>query len=117
MKNLLALKTILLIALLAIIVSCNSTGKKVEKAPDTLKVSAIEVSITGMTCAGCEQTVQASVTKVGGVKSVTASAVSGNAIIEFNPEGSDTAMIRKAITDSGYGVTAFIIAAMPDSVK
>ena len=102
---------------LAVAVSCNTSGKKSEKESSILKVSAIEVSITGMTCAGCEQTVQTSVSQVGGIKSVKASAVSGLALIEFNPEGADTAMIRKAITDKGYGVTGFMMPTLPDSIK
>lgn len=117
MKNLLALKAILMVAIMAIIVSCNSTGKKAEKGPENLKVSAIEVSITGMTCGGCEQTIQTSVSKVEGIKSVKASAVSGKALIELNPEGADTAMIRKAITDKGYGVSGFMAATLSDSIK
>jgi copper chaperone CopZ len=117
MKNLLPLKAIIMIAAIAILVSCNSTGKKSEKNSDNLKVSAIEVSITGMTCSGCEQKIQTSVAKIEGIKSVVASAVSGKAIVEFNPDGADTAMIRKAITESGYGVTGFRIATLTDSIK
>lgn len=117
MNKLLTIRSFLLFALFAVAVSCNSAGKKKDKVTDNAAISAIEVSITGMTCSGCENTIQTNVAKIEGIKSIKANAVSGKALIEYNPGVADTAMIRKAITDSGYGVSGFMPASITDSIK
>jgi len=117
MKILHSFKSILLISVLTVAFACNSTGKKTEKAVDSDTVASIEVSITGMTCGGCEQTIQSNVSKIAGIKSVKANAASGIAFIEYNPGVADTAMIRKAITESGYGVAGFLKGNPTDSIK
>ena len=47
------------------------------------EASVIEVSIGGMTCTGCEQTIQNNVGKLEGIKSVKASFTTGIAMIEY----------------------------------
>ncbi|MGE5457625.1 MAG: cation transporter, partial [Methanococcaceae archaeon] len=97
----------LIIAVVAI--SCSGNGKKTEAKkvlPET-KPSYVEVSIAGMTCTGCEQTIQKRVTDLEGVKSVKASFSTGKAIVEYFPEMTDTAEIKNAITGSGYKVKKF----------
>ena len=69
-----------------------------------METSFIEVSIGGMTCTGCEQTIQAGIGKLEGIKSVKASYVAGNALVEFYPGITDTVKIKTAITGSGYTV-------------
>ena len=109
MKNLLTIKSVILIAVLAIAIACNTTGKKVEKAVDDGRVVKVEVSVTGMTCSGCEQTIQKNVAKLEGIKSVKALSAMGKAFIEYSPSLVDTAKIRTAITESGYSVTGFAL--------
>ena len=90
--------------------SCSGNNEKTgsKKAlPDT-EPSYVEVSISGMTCTGCEQTIQKRVTDLEGVKSVTASFTTGKANIEYFPEVTDTTEIKDAITKSGYIVQKFI---------
>ena len=65
--------------------SCKEGGKKTDKDTQLMEAEAIEVSIGGMTCTGCEQTIQTSVAKLEGVKSVKASFTTGNALIEYYP--------------------------------
>jgi copper chaperone CopZ len=113
MKILLTVKSFFIIAVLSIAVACNSTGKKVEKAVDDGRVANVEVSVTGMTCASCEQTIQKNVARLEGIKSVKALAAMGKAFIEYSPSLVDTARIRTAITESGYSVTGF--ASLPPS--
>jgi mercuric ion transport protein len=117
MKNLITVKPIMLIAVLVVAIACNNTGKKAEKKADNLPVSRIEVSITGMTCAGCENTIQTSVAKLEGIKSVKALAAMGKAFIEFSSATTDTVKIRAAITDAGYIVTKFASMAPADTLK
>jgi mercuric ion transport protein len=110
MKNFMKIKLIALFVVLALATACNSSGKKAIKAVDDGKVSRIEVSISGMTCAGCEQTIQTKVAKLEGVKSVKALSAMGKAFIEYSPSVTDTLMIRTAITGAGYTVNKCVTA-------
>jgi copper chaperone CopZ len=101
-------QTIFLIGLFIVfvVVSCG----KSKKSPDrdaSMEKSLIEVSIGGMTCTGCEQTIQAGITKLEGIESVKASYVTGNALVEYFPGITDTVKIKNAITGSGYTVKRF----------
>ena len=69
----------------------------------------MQVSIGGMTCTGCEETIQRRVGELEGIKSVKASYKAGNATIEFFPEKVDSVKIREVITGSGYSVNKFTI--------
>ena len=73
----------------------------------SMEKSLVEVSIGGMTCTGCEQTIQAGITKLEGINSVKASYVTGNAFVEYFPGITDTVKIKAAITGSGYTVKRF----------
>ena len=84
-------------------------GNKPEKESVQLAASAIEVSIGGMTCVGCEETIQRVVGKLEGIKSVKASFTVGNAIIEYYPGMVDSVKIKEAINGSGYTAKKFII--------
>jgi copper chaperone CopZ len=116
MKKLTGFATMLMAAVLLIAVSCKGSGKKSLKEQGT-EVARIEVSISGMTCAGCEQTIQTNVAKMEGVKSVKAICTVGKAYIDYNPALVDSAGIRKIITDAGYTVTGFSPMPVTDSVK
>jgi Cu+-exporting ATPase len=88
--------------------SCKEGGKKPEKDTLQTEAAAMEVSIGGMTCLGCEQTIQNKVSKLEGIKSVKASFTVGNAFIEYYPGMVDSLKIKEAITGSGYTVKKFI---------
>jgi len=82
-------------------VSCG--GGKSPKAADTPAATAtIDLSIEGMTCTGCENTICSNIEKLPGVKSVTASHTQGNAIIEFDPGKVDTLKIKETVDALGY---------------
>lgn len=95
-------------------ISCSGNSKKVEKGNAELAAARIEVSIGGMTCLGCEQTIQKNVGKLEGIKSVKASFTIGNALIDYIPGVADTSKIKSAITESGYTVKQ-ITAVEPDN--
>ena len=87
-----------------------SGGKKKQVKEEVIKdPSVIEVSIGGMSCTDCEQTIQTRVGALEGIKSVKASYTAGNAIVEYYPDRVDSAKIREAIIGSGYKVKKFII--------
>lgn len=102
-KSLIAVLSILGGVLLAI--SCS--GNKQEKSSEQVVASFVEVNIEGMTCTGCEQTIQRRVGKLEGIKSIKATFTDGKAIIEYFPENVDTLKIKEAITGSGYIVKKF----------
>jgi copper chaperone CopZ len=83
-------------------VSCGQNSSKGEKSEVVQEASLMEVSIGGMTCTGCEQTITASISKLEGVKSVKASFTTGKAVVEYYPEKVDTLKIREAVNGSGY---------------
>jgi copper chaperone len=99
---------LLLFVFVLAVSSCKPGGKKSEKETQQMEAAAIEVSIGGMTCLGCEQTIQKNVGKLEGIKSVKASFTVGNALIEYYPEMVDSLKIKEAITGSGYTVKKFI---------
>ena len=115
MKNSLVIRIIIFFAVF--VAACNLTAKKPEKAVDDGRVSRVEVSIGGMSCTACEQTIQASVSKLDGIKSVKASFTIGKAIVVYSPSLADTAKIRKSITDVGYKVIKFAFIPPSDSIK
>ena len=102
-----------LILLLAISCQNSESGKAENKEAETTEVEATanfvlyEVSIEGMTCTGCEQTIEAGVTKVDGVGSIKASHIDGNAQLKFLEGKVDTASVKQAIEAAGYKVLAF----------
>ena len=95
---------LILFLYILVAVSCSGNAKKSEKETDQQEASVMEVSIEGMFCLGCEQTIQMNVSKLEGIKSVKASFTEGNAIIEYFPGKVDTLEIKEAVTGSGYTV-------------
>jgi copper chaperone CopZ len=101
----------LIVACIFLAVGCNNTGPK-KSTPDVkplvegnVKTIAVELSITGMTCTGCEQTIQSGISNVKGVKHVKANYKNGRAYVEFIPELADTIRMKEAISSSGYILT------------
>ena len=87
---------------------CSNGGTK-KKSPEAkasveqgIKMAALELSIQGMSCTGCEQTIQSALGSIDGVKHVKASFKDGKAYVEYVPGVSDTARIKTSITSSGY---------------
>ena len=94
----------MLLCLAIISVSCGG-GKSntVKDVPEAEVVTATaEISIEGMTCTGCENTICTSIEKIPGVKAVTASHTDGKATVEFDAGKVDTAAIKAAIDAAGY---------------
>ena len=91
---------------------CSNTGTKkssveVKSAVHTdVKNVAVELSIQGMTCLGCEQTIQAAIGSINGVKQVKATFKDGKAFVEFVPKMADTTKMKEKVTASGYIVTS-----------
>ena len=63
-----------------------------------------ELKVQGMTCGGCERSVQNALTKQPGVSTAKADRTSGTVSVEFDPAQIDPATLAKAIADAGYQV-------------
>lgn len=88
--------------------SCNNAGTKKSSAEvksavqENVKTVAVELSIKGMTCTGCEQTIQSGISGINGVKQVKATYKNGKAFVEFMPGIADTNLMKEKVTASGY---------------
>ncbi len=91
-----------------LVFGCNTPGSRksatevkplVEQNVTTL---AVELAIKGMTCTGCEQTIQSGIGSIKGVRQVKANYKSGKAYVEFVPETADTILMKEKITSAGY---------------
>ena len=60
------------------------------------------VKIDGMTCESCEQALAGAAKKMQGVKSITASATEGNAVVEYDLVKTDIDAVMKEIRKTGY---------------
>lgn len=64
----------------------------------------ITLTVTGMTCGGCENAVRRAVSAVAGVASVTASHKDSRVIVEYDAAKAGRDAIAQAISRAGYTV-------------
>jgi len=101
----------LIIICLFLAVGCNNSGsqkganQEASSMPENATIVAVELSIQGMSCTGCEQTIQSGISSIKGVKQVKATFKDGKAFVEFIPEIADTTQMKDKITASGYTVS------------
>jgi copper chaperone CopZ len=65
------------------------------------------IRIEGMHCHRCEQTIQKSLTSIGGVHEVEVDFASGQASVLFDPASVSISSLMKAVNDAGYHATGF----------
>ena len=99
MKNIFILIGILTV----VIYSCGKKETVAVSHSDAIALNA-EISVAGMSCTGCEQTIEAKLTEFSGVDSIYASHVTGKVLVYWHNSVSDTALFRKGINDAGYTV-------------
>jgi copper chaperone len=66
----------------------------------------IEIKVSGMTCGGCERSVQNALTSRQGVVAAKADRSAGIVAVEFDPAVIQRSAIEKAITEAGFKVAA-----------
>lgn len=67
-------------------------------------MSEIILSVTGMTCGGCVNSVQKVLAALPGVQSVEVSLTPGQARVVYEPTRIDRAALVQAVIDAGFGV-------------
>ena len=107
-KQKIAIRLLMLVLLIGSL-ACKGRESKSINTAGNQEPAVIEASIGGMFCTDCEQTIQKKVGELPGIKSVKASYVAGNAIIEYFPDKVDSAKIKEAIAGTGYKFNKFII--------
>ncbi len=107
------MKKIIVILLLAVAAYACNSGKTEADASKTLTTAAIKtvkLSVEGMSCEGCEQTIKEEVGKIEGVADVKASHVEKFATISFDTTKTTVSAVSDAITAAGYEVKGEITA-------
>jgi copper chaperone CopZ len=62
----------------------------------------LTLTVTGMSCGGCENSVRHAVASIAGVRDVSASHKENRVVVEYDPARTDRTAIAKAIRDAGY---------------
>lgn len=107
----------LLIMFLVVGFSCSSnSGKKKDakekvEVPSGVETTTVSLKVDGMTCTGCENTIQSKLSAVKGVQSVEASHETGKVVVlmdelEFEGENAPQIELAKAVESSGYTVAS-----------
>lgn len=65
---------------------------------------SVSISVAGMKCGGCENTVTTALMATAGVISVKASHKDKQVDVEFDPAETDLESIEDIITDAGFSV-------------
>ena len=66
----------------------------------------VSIKVSGMTCGGCERSVQNALTSRAGVTAAKADRTAGLVTVEFDPAQIERPAIEKAITEAGFKVAA-----------
>lgn len=61
------------------------------------------LTVEGMSCSGCEQSVETAVSKVAGVRNVTADADAGTVTVDGD---ADEETLREAVSEAGFEARA-----------
>ncbi|OXB10210.1 heavy metal transporter [Flavobacterium plurextorum] len=107
-KMFLGIITVFVIVMLAFPYYSYIFYPKIEKqiiVANKARIQKVEFSISGMTCASCEQHVNHEVNKLIGIITSNTAYVTGKAIVEFDNSKTDITEIEKAINSTGYSVT------------
>lgn len=65
----------------------------------------VDVSINGMTCTGCENTIKSSIAELPGVVEVNASFTDGKAVVKLDTTLTKMVKITEVVNSRGYTVT------------
>jgi len=67
-------------------------------------MNEITLSVTGMTCGGCVNSVTRVLTALPGVQNAVAPLTPGQARVTYDPARTDRAAMVQAVVDAGFGI-------------
>ncbi|MCG8697045.1 MAG: cation transporter [Bacteroidales bacterium] len=111
------MKTLLLLAMCVLVLSCSPSGDKKNSNTSKAEITKAEFAMSGMTCNGCEQTVEACVMKVKGVQEVKADHETQQTLVLFDASVTDTSTIATAIKELKEYPVLNITMAKADSIN
>lgn len=91
---------VFMIAAMSQLLACTNANESA--SVDASKVKFVELKVEGMTCEGCEKTLERSLSAEQGVLSVSASADSALVRIKVNPNKYDMKSLLQTIENKGY---------------
>ena len=96
----------LILVTVALMLGCthqnNNSSASQALQTDTCKITFL---VEGMTCTGCEKTIESKIATLDLVKSVKASHTDKTATVVFSTLTPDTTLIKNTIAEVGYKVT------------
>lgn len=69
-------------------------------------MARVEIPVQGMTCGGCERSVQAALAQLEGVSGAEADHTAARVRVSFDPDEVDEQRLRAQIDEAGYQPTA-----------
>ncbi len=103
-------KYFILILFSTVLISCNqtNTGNATDNKPAVSaaieNMKTIELNVTGMTCTGCENTIETALSKIDGVVSSEAIHTKASATVSFDSTKVDRVLLTQTINNLGYQV-------------
>ncbi|MBI2542259.1 heavy metal translocating P-type ATPase [Candidatus Woesearchaeota archaeon] len=79
-------------------------GKPASEAKPDSKTQKCTISISGMHCASCANTIEKALSRTKGVKKASVNFASEKATVEFNENEADEDAIKQAVVKSGYKI-------------
>lgn len=67
-------------------------------------MNEITLSVTGMTCGGCVNSVTRVLTALPGVQNADVTLTPGQARVTYDPARTDRAAMVQAVVDAGFGI-------------
>ena len=107
--NFLAIVTFFAIAMMAFPLYSNVFFHRADHqiiSTDISKLTTLEFSIDGMTCASCEEHIEHEVNKLTGISSVSASYDDANTIVKYDSTQTSLKEISAAIGTTGYKIVS-----------
>jgi len=101
--------------LLIVMVACGKSAK--ESSAGSTETVRTEISISGMSCTGCEETISSGAMALEGVQHATASHTDGKAWVTYDTNLVTLEQITASIEKKGYEVTGVMPLPDVDSVS
>lgn len=69
-------------------------------------MTELSLTVTGMSCTGCEQRIATVLGRIDGVRAVQADHAAGTVAVDYDPTVADPAVLRRRLADAGYETQA-----------
>jgi len=69
---------------------------------DTEKIRTATINTYGMSCTGCEETIETEIKKLDGIKSVKADHVKKAVVVKYDDKKVSLSQVKEAIKSAGY---------------